>query len=147
MSMVAYVIYHADGTIASTGISQESTVEYLVGPGQNLVITNRMADPETEYISNPGTDPVIAPKPAPPAPMVISKVFMSANGTDYVAIPNIPAGSSYAITPPDAGADTAGLTGTIDDGVLEITTTMPGNYQVTVTPLNQQPYKASFNAS
>lgn len=135
---IEYTVYDsATGEILRTGTTMTMAQAQLQGSAPGTRVVTIGSDPATQVVEvTPiGTDPSTLPKvPISVGGVQISasKTNFAANGTDTVTISPIPAGATYSITvPPDMGIATI-YPGTINDGSLIITTTVPGTYALTI---------------
>jgi len=147
--MIQYTVYDtATGAVLRTGTAMTEASARLQGskPGTSVTIVGSDADTE---IINPGTG-VAVPKTAMKVGSTltaVNKTTLTANGTDMIRITSIPGGASYMITiPPDLGL-VQPPDGAVTDGVLELTTTVPGAYSVILRFQNFLDFVVNFNAS
>jgi hypothetical protein len=147
MSIKFTVINTATGETLRTGVTGTlASANLQAGPGETVIPVG--SDPVTEQI-NPGTGS------AAPRPLMnlggtltaVNKTTVSSTGLDVIVISNVPVGATYHVEyPPDKGIAPI-ADGTVNDGVLEFTTTVAGRYFVMLTYQNFRPFEVTFNAN
>jgi len=139
--MIQWTLYNtATGAVIRTGSAM--TVEQAnaqVEPGTNIVMQN--LNPATQVVT--GTTPT----PRQTQSCVANKTTFTANGTDFVSISPVEAGALVTITPPTGVGIEPIPTQAINDGVLEITTTVAGTYKVVISKFPKQDFVVNLNAN
>lgn len=146
--MIHYTVFDiATGAIVATGVTMDEEQALLqAGPGQRVIFESSPSSPITDVIQDPnGEDPIKVTKPG--TSIVASKTTFVANGVDFVSIAPVKAGATFTIdVPPNKGIQQVTPT-SINDGVLEITTTVAGSYTVTVSDFPNQDFVVVINAN
>jgi hypothetical protein len=137
----------ATGAILRTGTTMTMATALLqAGPGETLTTVG--SDPIRDTV-DPGTS-TATPKPLMTRDGTatnVNRTSMLANGSDFITISNIPNGAGYHFVVP-VGKGLQDITpATVADGVLEITTTVPGSYTVILTYPNMLNFRVNFNAN
>lgn len=152
---IQYTVYDASsGAILRTGTALTRAQADLQGsaPGTRVVVVG--SDPETEVIDTTpipiGQDPATIPKTSMKVGSVLTatnKTNFSANGTDFVSISPIPSGATYEVVSPTGKGLSPNYVGSVNDGTLEITTTVTGVYSVTLKYPTSLDFKVTLNAT
>ena len=143
---VSWTVFNeTTGEILRTGFSlTEAQAALQAFAGEKVTFVN--SDPVTEVVQNPGSaEPTIVTKPN--NSIAANKTSFLANGVDYVSISPIVAGSKVTILVPESQGISVIAPFVVNDGVLEITTTVAGAYSVTVTDFPKQDYVVTLNAT
>lgn len=147
MTVKYTVVSTATGATLRTGVAgTAATANLQAGPGETVILSG--SDAVTEQI-DPGTGGVV-PRPLMASGnnlTAVNKTTILANGVDIIRISSIPAGASYHIEyPADMGIAPI-PDGVVNDGILELTTTVKGRYFVLITFQNFRPFEVTFNAN
>jgi hypothetical protein len=130
----------ATGEIIATGTANTAEQANAQATGGG-VITLVYSDPPVEQVSGG----VVVPRPA--GSTVASKLTFTADGVDYVRFTPIAAGATVTIiVPVDKGIEPIAPNQTITGGLVDINTTIPGKYTVTISRFPDQDYTVELNA-
>ena len=150
---IQFTVYNGTtGAVLRTGSAMtEATARAQAGPGERVTLVG--SDPVTDVmtVTPIGTEPTkIARLPMKNGSNVattVNKTTIAISGADLLTISNIPTGATYSITvPKDQGINII-PDGTVNDGVLSITTTVAGAYSVTLKSGNFLDFTVNFNAA
>lgn len=147
---IQYTVFdEASGKILRTGtaMSEASALAQGNTPGTRVVLVG--SDPEQEQIDPAPEIPAVIPR----IPMGVNgtltranKMALTANGIDEVMISPIPVGAvAELFLPPNRGLEQLENL-IINDGVLYVTTTVPGIYQIKIYFQNLQDFTVTLNA-
>lgn len=136
---VPYIVYDlATGIIKRVGRALDGaggapTARSQAAAGEGVIVG--VADPETNYV-DPATKEIRA---RPLLALSVDRTTIAADGVDKATISGVPAGARYAVlgTP---------LTGQVDDGTIEVTSTRRGAVTVVVWHGVSRPLKVEITA-
>lgn len=148
--MITYTVFDsATGKILRTGTAMSVASAQLQGstPGTRVEFVG--SDPTTEVI-DPGTNLPVDRLPMRNAAGSLTtknKTTITANGVDAVTISNVPVGAICEVfMPPNLGL--VQITDqVVNDGVVIITSTVPGLYQIVLRYQNFLDFGVTINAN
>lgn len=144
---ITFTVFDSTGKIVRNGNAMSTaTAAAQAGPGETVKFEG--TDPETEAI-DPGTGNVLNRVPMSANGVLTSydKTIITANGVDAVTISNIPAGAIYEVYLPANMGLIQPPDDVVNDGVLIITTTVKGLYQVKLRFQNYLDFGVTINAN
>lgn len=146
--MIEYTVYDkASGKVLRTGTAMTEASANLQGskPGTSVKLVG--SDPKTEIIGSGGVVTNRQPMRNANGVTYASKTTLTADGADSITIHFVPAGAKVEVfLPPNMGLMQP-EDAIVNDGVLVITTTVRGIYQIRLSYLNFIDFEVSFNAN
>lgn len=150
---IDYTVYDSNtGAILRTGTALTEASARLQGSAPGTRVTLKGSDPKYDNveITPIGVDPGLVPK----LPMrnqngltQTSAASIKADGYEMLTIHFVPSGAKVEIfLPPNLGLMQP-QDAIVTDGVINITTTVPGIYQVKLSYMNFLDFEASFYAN
>lgn len=144
--IVDFAVYDSTGTIKRTGsvpAGQES-LQADAASGEYVVVMK--ASIESDRVTNPtGPSPSVVVK-TPTTATSTTSTPIAANGTAKFVVSNVPIGSRAFITVPAGKGISDTYDAIVNDGVVEVTTTIPGKYTLELFSDTYTTYKVTFDA-
>ena len=144
--IVDFAVYDSTGTIKRTGTvpAGQESLQADAASGEYVVVTK--ASIESDRVSNPtGPSPSVVVK-TPTTATSTSSSPIAANGTAEFVVSNVPIGSRAFISVPAGKGISDTYDAVVNDGVVVVTSTIPGNYILELFSNNYLTYKVSFDA-